>query len=217
MGAKQDNATDMTAAYEFELSGGSLCLDFTNTVGDRPRQQEEHLRSYLDLLTWSRQSGVLDRRRQRRVARQAQQESRRAVKVFTEAIELRECLYRIFSALAVGTEPTSEDLARLNSALAATLGHLSVERNDQGFGWGWAGSEDALDQMLWPVVRSAADLLTSEEASLVRECASESCSWLFVDRSRTHRRRWCDMKTCGNRAKARRHYQRHRLRAEKND
>lgn len=62
--------------------------------------------------------------------------------------------------------------------------------------------------MLWPVARSAAELLTSPDAQRVRECALRSCSWLFVDRSRNRRRRWCDMKTCGNRAKARRHYRR---------
>jgi predicted RNA-binding Zn ribbon-like protein len=62
--------------------------------------------------------------------------------------------------------------------------------------------------MLWPVLQSAAELLTSDEIHQVRECNSDRCTWLFVDRSRTHRRRWCDMKTCGNRAKARRHYQR---------
>lgn len=211
----QDNAADMAAAYEFELSGGALCLDFTNTVGDRPRQQQEHLRSYRNVLSWGRQAGLIDRRRERRLARIAKQESRQTVEVFKKAIDLRECIYRIFSALAVGGEPTSEDLEQLNSTLAAALGHLSVQKDDTGCCWHWAGPEDALDQMLWPVVRSAADLLTSDEAFLVRECASERCSWLFVDRSRTHRRRWCDMKTCGNRAKARRHYQRRKLRAEK--
>ena len=63
-------------------------------------------------------------------------------------------------------------------------------------------------------IRSAADLLTSDEAARVRECAAESCSWLFVDRSRTRRRRWCDMKTCGNRNKAKLYYQRHRKRSK---
>jgi predicted RNA-binding Zn ribbon-like protein len=64
--------------------------------------------------------------------------------------------------------------------------------------------------MLWPVVRSAADLLTSERVVRVRECAAEDCAWLFVDTSRGPRRKWCDMSTCGNRAKARRYYARHR-------
>jgi len=79
---------------------------------------------------------------------------------------------------------------------------------EQALGWTWAGPATAWDRVLGPVARSAADLLTSPEVPQLRECASGTCSWLFVDRSRTHRRRWCDMKVCGNRAKARRHYQR---------
>jgi len=74
--------------------------------------------------------------------------------------------------------------------------------------WAWDETAPSLDRPIWLIVRSAANLLTSEETSSIRECASETCSWLFVDRSRTRRRRWCDMSTCGNRAKARRHYQR---------
>jgi len=60
--------------------------------------------------------------------------------------------------------------------------------------------------MLWPAVRAAADLFTSEELEDVRVCASDICSWLFMDTSKNHTRRWCDMKSCGNRAKARKHY-----------
>jgi predicted RNA-binding Zn ribbon-like protein len=81
------------------------------------------------------------------------------------------------------------------------------------FSWHWGGPEQALDRPLWPIVRSAAELLSSDERTLLRECAAETCSWLFLDRSRSRRRRWCDMATCGNRAKARRHYQRKKARA----
>ena len=59
-----------------------------------------------------------------------------------------------------------------------------------------------------PVARSAAELLTSPRATRVHECESDTCTWLFVDRSHARRRRWCDMSSCGNRAKARRHYAR---------
>jgi predicted RNA-binding Zn ribbon-like protein len=76
--------------------------------------------------------------------------------------------------------------------------------------WAWAPGPPSFERLLWPVVRSAAEFLVSAERVNVRECGSEVCSWLFVDRSRTKLRRWCSMKTCGNRAKARRFYTRHR-------
>jgi predicted RNA-binding Zn ribbon-like protein len=66
--------------------------------------------------------------------------------------------------------------------------------------------EDAMAAPLWPILWSAAELLTSDEREQVRECAGSACTWLFLDRSRNRSRRWCSMQTCGNRAKARRHY-----------
>jgi len=65
-----------------------------------------------------------------------------------------------------------------------------------------------LSSVLWPVARAAADLLLSDEISHLRMCGADDCAWLFLDKTKNQRRRWCDMKTCGNRVKARRHYQR---------
>ena len=67
-----------------------------------------------------------------------------------------------------------------------------------------------LSAPLWPVAHAAANLLVSDQVSRVRMCASDSCDWLFLDLSRNQMRRWCDMKTCGNRVKARRYYERSR-------
>ncbi|MEE8138382.1 MAG: ABATE domain-containing protein [Thermoanaerobaculia bacterium] len=208
MGQPPVPATDPSQEYVFDLSGGALCLDFANTVGDRPWGKQEHLASYTDLLSWSRQTAQLDEQHAERLARQAARQERKAQAVFQHSLALREGIYRIFSALAAGRSPEAADLKALNVALAEALPFLKVVAEGEGFGWRWSGSEGALDRMLWPVLRSAADLLTSPEATLVRECGGQYCSWLFVDRSRTHRRRWCDMKVCGNRAKARRHYAR---------
>ncbi len=84
------------------------------------------------------------------------------------------------------------------------------EADESGFRWDWVGSPVPVERLLWSVARSAGELLTASELDRIRECASDRCSWLFLDCSRSRRRRWCDMKTCGNRAKARRHYQRTR-------
>ena len=193
---------------EFELSGGALCLDFANTIGDRPRCSEEKLGGYADLLRWGHQTEILTTGERRRLERLARRDPSAADRVFGHAIALRETIYRIFAQLACGEAPATEDLESLNSRLPEALGRLEIRRQEEGFDWRWGGPPEALDRLLWPVVRSAAELLTSREASRVCECASETCSWLFVDRSRNHRRRWCDMATCGNRAKARRHYRR---------
>jgi len=203
-----DQTITAAEAPPFEFSGGALCLDFVNTLGDRPRCAHDRLGEFSDLLRWAGEAEILDAPLQTRLAGRAARRPTEAREVFGRAIALREDLYRIFSAFAAGRRPGRRELRALNDVLAEALPHLHVEEGDEGFRWTWSGAASRLDRVLWPVVRSAADLITSPETSLLRECASGTCSWLFVDRSRTHRRRWCDMKTCGNRAKARRHYER---------
>jgi predicted RNA-binding Zn ribbon-like protein len=193
--------------WAFELTGGALCLDYTNTLADRPRRHREHLESYADLLSWARQAGALESGEVRRLRDAAAGRPADVEAAFARAMEVRECLFRLFATTARGGEPKRRDLVAINSNLGETLTRLRLRRSGGGLAWGWSSDAENLLPMLWPVVRSAADLLTSEERTLVRECASERCSWLFVDRSRTLRRRWCDMRTCGNRSKARRHYQ----------
>lgn len=200
--------SEEAASEEFELSGGALCLDLANTMGDRPHSTQEHLSGYADLLRWSRQAQILNAGELGGLEREAIKHPLRARAVFEQALELREAIYRIFSALARDERPEAQDIGLLNSELHAALPQLQIGDAEEGFEWLWSGPGNALDRMLWPVARSAAELLTSDEVGTLRECASETCSWLFIDRSRTRRRRWCDMSTCGNRAKARRHYQR---------
>jgi predicted RNA-binding Zn ribbon-like protein len=92
----------------------------------------------------------------------------------------------------------------LNKSLGEALSRSQVVRKNGGFSWELRASQGDLDQMLWPVARSALDLLVSTELDTVRECAADDCAWLFLDESRNGSRRWCDMKVCGNRSKIRR-------------
>lgn len=195
---------------EFELTGGALCLDFANTLGDRPRSTNEHLGSYADLLRFSRQAESLPIPDLDDLTRIYEDCEGCVDPIFKKVIDLREALYGIFSNLARKEVPANEDIELLNKLLQKALRQLEVRRAQEGFDWAWSGPTQALDRPLWPIVRSAAELLTSGDLGCIRECDSETCSWLFVDCSRNQRRRWCDMSTCGNRAKARRHYRRRR-------
>lgn len=194
------------------LSGGRDCLNFTNTVGGhRPDHPREYLHSYQDLLAWSRHAGLLTESQTRHLLAEAERRPAEAAQILAQATTLREAIYRIFSAIAAGRSPTGEDLTILNNALAEALPQLQVVSTQTGFSWAWRSEPSALEAMLWPVARSAAELLISGELERVRECDGDTCSWLFLDTSKNRSRRWCDMRDCGNRAKARRHYQRSRL------
>jgi predicted RNA-binding Zn ribbon-like protein len=187
-------------------TGGRLCLEFTNTVGARNTSTpNERLHNYGDLLAWSEREGALPAPLALRLGEAAQRNQQAASAVLNTAIELREALYRIFTAHADGDLPSTGDLALLNRILAQAMPHLRLAAGEDGFTWQWDEEAAALDRMLWPVARSAADLLTSEDLTRVRECAGDNCNWLFVDRSKNRSRRWCDMQECGNVAKVRRY------------
>ncbi len=191
------------------LVGGAPCLDFCNTVGNHAGDQpNEHLTTYTDLVAWSRHAGLVAARTAQHLGERAERNPAEAARAFAHARELREALYRIFSAIATGTRPKAADLAVLNGALAEAMAHARVVPEEEGYRWDWARDENALDQMLNPIARSAADLLTSNDVMRLRECEGDDCGWLFLDTSKNHSRRWCAMNDCGNRAKARRHYAR---------
>jgi predicted RNA-binding Zn ribbon-like protein len=120
-------------------------------------------------------------------------------------------MYHLFSAQAHGHTADPADVAVINEALAVAMAHARLSVTAEGFAWNWAGEDCTeaveLDQMVWPVVQSAVDLLTSPELDRVGQCADDrGCGWLFLDMTKNRSRRWCDMRDCGNRAKARRHY-----------
>lgn len=199
--------------YEFDLSGGSLCLDFVNTVSDRLEEPQEHLNSYADLLEFTRQAGVMPPPEVEELAAEAERHPKRATDVTSQAVRTREVLYRIFRAISAGGTPSDRDLEALNGVLVQGLARARLIREGDAYRWSWAGECTCLERPLWQVAHSAADLLASGQLDRVRLCGSDSCEWLFLDESRNRSRRWCDMATCGNREKARRHYEKIRAQA----
>jgi predicted RNA-binding Zn ribbon-like protein len=196
-------------APEFDLSGGCLCLDFVNTVENRASgAPQELLTSYGDLVAWGQQAHVVMDEEAQRLLEEEQRRPKEASQVLVQAITVREVMFRIFSQVAEDASPVQSDLLILNNVLSKVMVQARLVPEADGFIWGWVNEEGVLDRVLWPVVRSAADVLTSEELHEVRVCAASDCSWLFLDTSKNQSRRWCNMKSCGNRAKARRHNER---------
>jgi predicted RNA-binding Zn ribbon-like protein len=196
-------------ALPFEFTGGNPCLDFANTVDDRASDDaQERLTDYERLLQWGTEAGVLTGKTPERLRRLASASPGEALTALHDAIRLRETIHEIFSMLAQRRAIPGTALASLNASVARAAGHTRLVHANRRFTSEWVDPGGHLDSMLWPVSQAAAELLTGGEIEYVRQCASESCSWLFLDRSKNHRRRWCDMKICGNRDKARRYYKR---------
>jgi len=194
------------------VEAGRLCLAFANTAEwHASAHPEEHLNSYTDVLDWGRKVGLLGDDQCKELLVRAAADPAGVAGALGQALALREALYGIFSHIAHQLAPASEDLAVLNAALMKALPSLRIVPVDSGYAWVYAGNEADLDGLLGAVALSAAGLLTSPDLSRVKACADErGCGWLFMDMTRNRSRRWCDMSGCGNRAKARRHYQRQR-------
>lgn len=199
----------VTQKPPFKAVGGWLCLDFVNSVNWASATREaERFFEYSDLVRWGRFAGTLTEQEALLLREAAQRRPQEAAKVYRWALDLRARLHRILTAVVAGQSPEAADMALLNRALRQALVRSKLAPAAAGFTWFWAGAEDALERVLWPVLWSAAELLTSKKLARVGQCAGESCGWLFVDTSRNRSRRWCEMAHCGNRAKARRHYRR---------
>ena len=185
----------------FEWVGGALCLNFANTVSRiTAEQREERLSRWRDLAAWARAAGLPGAapRPGALVARQSLDRVHR----------FRTTLHEIFDAVAGGSPPPAAAVLVLEGTLQKARREMRLRPGGGGWSWQWRPGVRLADRIIGAAARSAEALLTSEEISLVRRCANVRCGWLFVDRSRGHRRRWCEMKVCGNNAKARAFYAR---------
>jgi predicted RNA-binding Zn ribbon-like protein len=188
----------------FELIAGHPALDLVNTLDWRFRDDapEELLVTYTDLLDFAQQSGILSPTQARRLLRGGE-ESKTSM-TLSAVRGLREAAAETFYAALDGRKPSASSIARLESQFKAARAHQKLSVNGTDARWEFLPAESSLELPLWRLSLSIQDLMTSEEAAMVRACAKPDCRWLFLDTSKNHSRRWCDMKVCGNRMKARR-------------
>ena len=200
----------MIEASLWSFQAGNLALDFANTVDWHASQDpEELLTSYTALVNWSRDFGVLQETDTKSLHLKASENPGEAAKALSQALIIRETIYRIFHAVAQRKAPAGADLKTLKEAQTLAISAARLAPQEKGFGWDWAFEPPSLEQMLWPITQVAVDLLLSKNLSQVGQCADErGCGVLFIDTSRNHSRQWCSMDACGNRAKAQRHYNR---------
>ena len=205
---------DLNLGLNLDLRSGHPALEFTNTVGDHASAHPgETLFEYENLLSWAKKVRLLRGEQVQRLTHRAADQPAEAASVFAKSLELREAIYRIFVAKIKSKSPAMEDLAILNSALAHPISGAQVGHRSGRFEWQWNFDENALQVPLWIIALSAVDLMTSEHCKWVGQCADEDgCGWLFIDTSKNHSRRWCDINDCGNRAKQRRYQKRARAR-----
>ncbi|HVI99619.1 MAG TPA: CGNR zinc finger domain-containing protein [Sphingomonas sp.] len=186
----------MSDPTPFDAIGGNLALDFVNTVANRgnPDKRRDLLAALPDLQCWLTTFGLP-------AAGLVEAD-------LEEARAIRERLHDLFRFPAHGQAVDEATLRAFGRDLRKMTSARRLRQQDERIVWGWAPDAGALHRSLFAVLDDAAELLLSNDLEKVRECQGPGCGWLFVDRSRGRPRRWCSMRDCGNKAKARRHYQR---------
>ncbi len=201
----------------FDLSGGYPALDFVNSLDNRfdASGPVELLADYADLLRFTEQTALLEPRQAGRLGNAvAPEAARRALR---GARELRESMAAVLYGSLEGQPPAPGDILTLERHFHAASAHQALlwkpsSGNPIGrseLAWGWDRVETRAEFPVWLVAHSAAQLMLSQAMARVRACGADSCRWLFLDTSKNHTRRWCNMKVCGNRMKARRFQARH--------
>ena len=193
--------------------GGHLVLDFVNTASDHTNTpgDDDLAPGYVNLVGWSRQAEALTDEDATQLLRAASKQPREAAAVRKRALALREALHAIVLALTSDVEPAAHSLELFNHEYAVAIGHGGYVSAGSRLEWRWPSGPDVdLDRMLWPVCRSAADLLGGERLAKVRQCAAPGCQAMFLDGSKNGSRRFCSASGCGTAVRVQRFRDRHK-------
>jgi len=183
-----------------------LFIDFANTRYSRGSEPVETVHDISEIVGWCGTNAMLGCEAAEHALQWSEKHGRDAAAIFDDAIALRETIYRICFAMADSKAPEARDVAAINAALDRAPERRVLAHREKTFGW--RIDRDALSAagLLAPVLWSAGDLIVSPEVGRLRHCLNDQCGWLFMDDSKNGSRRWCSMRSCGNRAKAQRHY-----------
>ena len=189
-----------------------LWLELVNTDAAAQSPGGDLLRDFEALVSWLHARATLDDERSAGIRRRAVLQPAAAAATLVEARRVRASL-RLLAERGPSVERVREDaVVEINRVLGRSAGTRRVERHpDGGYERAFVPTGDAFAGLMIPIVESAADSLTLGELGRVRRCADPRCYRVFLDVTKNGLRRWCDMGTCGNRAKAARHRAKERL------
>lgn len=199
------------ASSPFTLIGERLWLDFVNTDDVRRGSRVDLLRDFDALVRFLESVAILDHERAMGMRRRAQQQPAGAAAALVDARRMRAALRALAERGANSERIRWDALTEINRVLGRSAGTRRLEsRADGSFARAFVPVGDAFAGLIIPIVESAADSLIAGELARVRRCSDPRCTRVFFDSTRNGRRRWCDMATCGNRAKAARFRERER-------
>ncbi len=203
------NSPRAAGARPFLFVGERPCVDFVNTTIADGGTAIDLLPGFDALVDWCEQAQVVSTAEARELRRRWSG-SAEADSAHARALTFRAALRGMLERLAGGRSVPQPALDAINDLLRLDASQREVVRTRDGYETRQRRSLDTPDQLLGPIAASAAQLLSSDDPSLVKACQNPQCVLLFYDTTKNHARRWCSMAACGNRAKVAAHYQRAR-------
>jgi predicted RNA-binding Zn ribbon-like protein len=192
-------------AGSLDLIADDLALNFANTESGRGfPSHENHLREAEHVAQWLKHAKALPAEDADWLARQVAKRADLAAELLAQAIALREAIHDIGAALGRRAKPTEASLAALSGLHARFVARAALAPGVLSCRWRWSVRAAPVEAALGPIALAAVRLFTEGDFHRIRACGGHACGWLFYDRSKNNRRRWCEMEVCGNRAKQRR-------------
>ena len=194
---------------EMQLDGGIACLDFINSAFDTEKEiVVERLHTYHDLLILAKRLHLLKRDSLKTLTRLAGKQPAKAQQILLTARRVRKVMFKVFNALAHGSleQLDPKFLQKFNKQITSALSTQAFMVKGTHLYMTWKNGQDNLMQPLQAFLLSAYELLINEDQRYIKQCGA--CEWLFIDKTKNHRRKWCDMQTCGSSEKSRRYYNR---------
>jgi predicted RNA-binding Zn ribbon-like protein len=198
----------------FVFVGDRLWLDFVNTDDIELGVRRDALKDFGTMLDWLSAVGVMDQDKQNAIVRRAEQQPAGATAALLDARRVRSALRALAEHGAQSADTRADAVAEINRVLGRSAGTRRLELGPDGlYTRNFVAGGDAFAALMMPIVDDGADSLIAGELGRVRCCNDPRCRRVFLDSTKNGRRRWCDMATCGNRAKAARHRAREPMRA----
>jgi predicted RNA-binding Zn ribbon-like protein len=192
-------------AGSLPLIADDLALDFANTESGRGfASHENHFREAANVVAWLTHAKVLPAEEADWLKKRVSDRPDLAADLLVTAIELREAIHAVGAALGRHLKPPEARLASLSALHARFVAKAELKPGSLACRWLWSVRAAPVEAALGPVALAAVRLFTEGDFHRIRECGGHACGWLFYDRSKNNRRRWCEMEVCGNRAKQRR-------------
>jgi predicted RNA-binding Zn ribbon-like protein len=192
-------------AGSLDLIADDLALNFANTESGRgfPSHQN-HFRGAGNVVEWLRHAKALPVEEADWLRKRVGERADLAADLLAQAVALREAIHDIGAALGRHAKPPEAALASLSALHARCVAKAELAPGALSCRWTWNVRASPVEAALGPIALAAVRLFTEGDFHRIRECGGHACGWLFYDRSKNNRRRWCEMEVCGNRAKQRR-------------